>query len=93
MPLDVDNPWEAHAYFVLGFSCDDCHKHFEFESPHEACSDEWCVTIARAAFDAGWFVPHPLPDGRMDFETAWCPLCGQQRRLTQPKYDRYDHAA
>jgi hypothetical protein len=87
MALDVHNPWEAHAYFALGFSCEKCGTHFEFQSPHEDCSDEWCAAIARAAFEAGWFIPHPLPDGRMDFMTAYCPRCGQESNFTQPRYE------
>jgi hypothetical protein len=87
MALDVHHPWEAHAYFALGFYCEECEARFEFQSEHEECSDEWCVAIARAAFDAGWFIPHPLPDGKVDVMTAYCPCCGRGRGFTQPRYE------
>ena len=88
MPLDVDNPWEAHAYFNMGFHCEDCKTPFEFFSDLESTSDDWCVAIARAAFQAGWFVPHPTTDGHLDVVNAWCPDCGKKRNLTQPPYAR-----
>jgi hypothetical protein len=88
MALDLKNPWEAHAYFALGFSCEQCEQHLEFQSPHQACSDEWCAAIAQAAFDAGWFVPHPLHDGQMDVMSAYCPRCGRGRGFTQPRNER-----
>ena len=87
MALDVHNPWEAHAYFALGFYCEDCKAHFEFQSAHEECSDDWCVAIAKAAFEAGWYIPQPLPDGMVDVMTAYCPRCGRVRGVTQPKYE------
>ena len=93
MSLDVNNPWEAHAYFALGFWCEACETCFEFHSPHKECSDEWFVAIARAAFDGGWFVPHPLRDGRMDCMTAYCPRCGRDRGFTQPTYETTNAAS
>ena len=90
MSLDVHNPWEAHAYFTLCFVCDECERPLDFPSELEAVSDAWCVAIARAAFEAGWFVPHPDPDGSMDVMSAWCPDCGKRQAMTQPRYGRFD---
>jgi hypothetical protein len=67
--LDVTNPWEAHAYFALVFRCEDCHIYFSIASAHPECSDEWCIGLARGAFDAGWFIPLPARDS-MDVMTS-----------------------
>ncbi len=87
--LDMTNPWEATAYMALVFRCDDCQAYLMMDSPHEECSDEWCVQLARLAFENGWFIPHPSRDGSMDTFTSWCPHCGQKRHLTQPPYESF----
>jgi len=93
MSFDVHNPWEAHAYFALGFWCADCDLSLEIDFQDE-CSDEWCIQLARIAFETGWFIPLPDPDGAMDLFTAHCPECGQKHGLTRPAYERFVvHAA
>ena len=82
--LDVENPWEAHAFFALGFWCEDCKGCLDFDSEQEVGSDEWCVEQARSAFDHGWFIPPPLENGGMDVMSAWCPQCGGKRGLSRP---------
>ena len=89
MALDVNNPWEALAYFSLGFYCEDCKASLQIDSIHEAATDEWCVELAQAAHGRGWFINHPSDDGSMDFCTVWCPVCGGKRGLTQPAYRTY----
>ncbi len=86
-PLDVTNLWEAHAYFALGFRCEDCDVSLTIDSPHAECSDEWCVQLARTAFDSDWFIPCRLRDGSIDTMSSWCPDCGAKRRLSRPPYE------
>ena len=88
-PLNMTNPWEAHAYVALVFRCEDCQTYHTIDSPHAECTDDWCVQLARSAFDSGWFIPHPLHDGSLDTMTSWCPTCGQKRLLTQPCYEGF----
>jgi hypothetical protein len=89
MSFDVNNPWEAVAYFTLGFYCEDCKASIDFDSAHEPCSDEWCVQLVKIAFERGWFISHPNKDGSMDVCSAWCSKCGQKRGLTQPAYENF----
>lgn len=89
MALEVNNPWEAVAYFSLGFHCDDCKVSLEIDSSLEIASDEWCAELARIAYQHEWFINHPDEDGSMDFCTAWCPACGSKRGLVQPAYKTF----
>jgi hypothetical protein len=89
MPLDVNNPWEAVAYFTLGFHCEDCKVFIEFDSSHKPCSNDWCIQLAKTAFERGWFIKHPDKNGSMDVGTAWCPQCGLKRGLTQPAFETF----
>jgi len=90
--LDVHNPWQAVAYFALMFNCEDCGTYLDLDSPYEPCSDEWYVQLAMTAFKSGWFIEHPGNDGSMDVMSAWCPVCGLKRGLTQPAYETIGEA-
>jgi hypothetical protein len=89
MALDINNPWEVVAYFALAFYCEECSASMDFDSPHEPCSDKWCIELAKTAFERGWFIRHPNKDGSMDLVTAWCPNCGKKLGLTQPAYETF----
>ena len=80
--LNMNDPYEAHAFFVCSFDCDDCGAEVLRDVGFEGCDDEGCRHIADKAKAAGWYVPPAeAPDGRMDVETCYCPECARKRGL------------
>jgi hypothetical protein len=80
--LDMSDPYDVHAFFVLSFWCSDCGAEVERDEGYEGCTDEDCKHISDKAKAAGWYVPPAEPpDGRMDVQTCFCPSCAQKRGL------------
>lgn len=80
--LDMADPYDAHAYFICSFACDDCHVDLFPDPGFEGCDDVCCCHISDKAKALGWYVPSPEPpDGRMDVQTCYCPDCGHKRGL------------
>ena len=84
--LDVHEPYQAHAFFALGFTCEKCKVSLPGSSDDVECSDLWCRNIAKDAESKGWVVPPPTADGSMDVMTTWCPACARQ--LGKKKYQK-----
>jgi hypothetical protein len=74
--LDVNERFEAHAYFALWFDCEECNRQIDFVESEDRLSNRWLRQLAQHARNTGWFV-HPLdPSGGMgDVMLAWCPDC------------------
>jgi hypothetical protein len=83
--LDNSDPYEVHAYFLLGFCCSDCGTELELRTDAELISDEWCAQAATQARASGWYVPPASNDG--DIVTCFCPTCASQRDLVTSPVD------
>lgn len=82
--LDMSDPYDAYAYFILSFRCADCQADLEPDEGFEGCDDICCRHIADKAKALGWFVPPPEgPEGCMDLKTCYCPVCATKRVLRQ----------
>jgi hypothetical protein len=80
--LDMADPYDAHAYFMCGFSCDDCQAELGPDEGFEGFDDRCCRHIADKAKAAGWYVPPPHgPEGRSDIQTCYCPECAKKREV------------
>ena len=80
--LDMADPYDAHAYFICCFTCDDCNTDLPPDEGYDGCDDICCRHIADKAKASGWYVPPPQPpDGRMDIQTCYCPACAHKRDL------------
>ena len=79
MPYDDTDVFQVHAYFAVGFWCEECECELEIDSDHEPPGDEWCVDAAEQARASGWRLPAPAADGTFDFLTAFCPACASIR--------------
>jgi hypothetical protein len=69
------DPYEVHAFFAVGFWCDDCPAQMKERSNEPVASDPWCEQVAEQAREEGWKLPRPTPDGGLDLFTAWCATC------------------
>jgi hypothetical protein len=81
MAFDNNNPYEVHAYFLLGFCCSDCGAALQLRTEAELPSDKWCAGAASRARASRWYGPPASIDGDMDIETCFCPTCAAQRGL------------
>ena len=80
--LDMVDPYDAYAYFILCFTCADCQADLPPDEGFEGCDDICCRHIADKAKALGWFVPPPEgPEGRMALDTCYCPACATKRGL------------
>jgi hypothetical protein len=75
MTLDMANHYDAYAYLILVFVCDDCKASIEPTRDFADCDDEYCFDLARQAESAGWFVS-------LDGESpCLCPTCRKKQGL------------
>jgi hypothetical protein len=81
-PLDMDDPFQAHAFFALTFECAVCRRELAFESHGAEFTAEWFRELASHAKQAGWAVPPPDETGSMNVMTAWCLACSPGVLLT-----------
>jgi hypothetical protein len=81
MAFDNSNPYEVHAYFLLGFWCSDCGAELQLRSDAELPSDQWCAEAAGQARSSRWYVPPASSNGDMDIVTCYCPTCASKRGL------------
>ena len=81
MSFDIDDLYQAHAFFAVCFSCAGCYQVLEIVSSHESPSDAWCIQAATQAREEGWYVPPEDADGRRDLFTAFCKRCARSRGL------------
>ena len=79
MLFDDTDVFHVHAFFAVGFWCEECDYELEIASEQTPPSDEWCVEAAEQARARGWRLPAPALDGTMDFMTAFCPACASIR--------------
>jgi hypothetical protein len=70
----------THAFFAVGFWCEDCPAHMEERSKEPAASDAWCEEVAKQAREEGWKLPRPASDGGLDLFTAWCASCAPRHQ-------------
>jgi hypothetical protein len=75
MTLDMANHYDAYAYFILCFLCDDCGASIEPTREFTDCDDEYCFDIARQAESAGWFA------SLGGTSPCLCPACRKKRDL------------
>ena len=87
MPLDMKDPYDAHAYFALLFQCDRCGRELEHNVTGEIGEADYCSGIAAEAKAQGWFCPEREPDGSMHVMFCLCPDCAifkeEELRKTQ----------
>jgi hypothetical protein len=89
MAFDNNDPYQVHAYFLIGFWCNKCRAHLTAVSSAEVLSDQWCTDLADQARAGGWFVPPASDDGTMDIEACFCPGCAVDVfRSDRPPFDR-----
>lgn len=81
MVFNIDDPFQVHAYFMVGFWCSACGAGLSLRSEAEVLSDEWCVEVADEAKSSGWHVPAPSPEGDMDVATCFCPRCAANHEI------------
>ena len=79
--LDMSDPYDAHAFFICSFSCDDCGDYLLPDDGFEGCDDESCRHISDKANTLRWYVPAADQEGRMDIETCFCPQCAAKKGL------------
>jgi hypothetical protein len=75
MPLDMNDPYEAHAYFALFFVCERCGQGLQFQPEHEMGSEDYCTELANEARRYHWFCPGMESDGSMHVMFCLCPDC------------------
>jgi hypothetical protein len=68
-----------HAVFALMFVCEDCERVMEFASAQAEFTEPWFRELGEAGKKAGWYVPPPDVNGRVDVMSAWCSECATQR--------------
>jgi hypothetical protein len=79
--LDLSDPFDAHAYLILAFSCDDCRADLSPDEDFKDCDDVYCRHIADKAKALGWYVGPPAPpDARTNVQMCYCPDCARRRR-------------
>src|SRR5262245_52237142 len=80
--LDMADPYDAHTYFMSGFTCHDCQADLSRDEGFDGCDDRCCRHVADKAKASGWYVPPPHgPESRMDIQTCYCPDCAKKRGL------------
>jgi hypothetical protein len=82
MAFDNDDPYQVHAYFLLGLLCSSCGSDLKLDTAAELPSDEWCADVANEARMSGWYVPPASSDGSMDIETCLCPVCATKHGVS-----------
>ena len=75
MTLNMNDPFEAHAYFALLFLCDRCGRELEHKSNHKIGSDAYCREFASAARVQNWYCPPPDRQGLMHVMFCLCNEC------------------
>ena len=90
MPLNMNDPFEAHAMFALLFECDRCGRRLEYESKHEVASEHYCKEMASEARQQKWFCPDVEHDGKMHVMFCLCPDCVpfQEEELAKTKWNK-----
>jgi hypothetical protein len=90
MPLNMNNPYEAHAMFALLFECDRCGRRLEYDSVHEIGSEHYCGELANEARKQKWFCPEADPDGKMHVMFCLCPDCARfkDQELARTKWNK-----
>ena len=76
--LDVHEPYQAHAYFALAFTCEVCRSDLEAPNEGEQFSYRWYRALALKAKELKWHVPQPDKKGNMDVMRTWCPECADR---------------
>ena len=80
--LDMADPYDAYAYFICCFTCNDCQADLPPDDGFDGCDDVCCRHIADKERALGWYVPPPVgPEGRMALDTCYCPDCATKRGL------------
>jgi hypothetical protein len=55
--FDTSDPYQVHAYLLLGFICSSCGAELDIGSRHEMPNDLWCIDAASQARREGWLFP------------------------------------
>lgn len=80
--LNMADPYDAYAFFVLCFTCSDCQADLPQDVGFDGCDDVCCRHISDKAKALGWYVPPPEgPEGRQAFDKCYCPACAIARGL------------
>ena len=70
---NLDDPFEAHAYWALAFICDGCPAALDFPEGPRQFSRAWFENMASDAHKAGWTVEDP--GGFKHYFDCYCPQC------------------
>ena len=73
--LNMNDPLEAHAVFVLQFHCEECAREIATDFKEKEHSNAWLRRLASRAKEESWYVEPPDAEGRMHAMTAWCHEC------------------
>jgi hypothetical protein len=74
-PLNMSDPFDAHAYFALDFQCDRCGKQLDPPSSFPFDTDNYYLDISKRAKDSGWFCPPANERDEMHVDFCLCPVC------------------
>jgi len=90
MPLNMNDPFEAHAVFALLFVCERCGRNLQFESELEIGSEGYSKELANEARLQNWFCPAAEPDGKMHVMFCLCPDCApfKEEELAKTKWHK-----
>ena len=73
--LDMGDRFDVHSYFMLGFTCESCHRWMQVVSDNQEYADPgWYIDQARQARAERWYVP-PLTDEDPWALCVWCSDC------------------
>ena len=80
--LDFANAYDAYAYMILAFSCDECSSDLSPDEGFTHCDDVYCCHLSDKAKALGWYVgPPEPPSGRTNIVMCYCPDCARRRGL------------
>ena len=81
--LDMDDPFDIHAYFLGPFTCSSCGAELLPAEPYDGWDDLGCRHLADEAKRAGWFVPLMPPSRHEPLATdpCYCPQCARDQGL------------
>lgn len=90
MPLNMNDPFEAHAVFALLFVCDRCSRRLEYKSSQEVGSEGYSKGLADEARRQNWYCPEMGPDGKMHVMFCLCPDCApfREEELAKTKWHK-----
>ncbi len=83
MSLDMNDAYQAHAFFALEFDREECGRLVDFSSSFPKFTDKWYSELAIASKKQGWFVPPSGAKDKMDVLSAWCPDRALKLNLTK----------